>query len=733
MPPKTTAPGDAASRDTQQLAFAYQSALQRLKKEEERTLVLLEEIDRLNHELELSRDSKRNEADSRLRAEEALDDTRERLQIAVEATNLVLWDFKAPFHDFYLTSRWGEILGEVALEGSWGVDQLKQRVHPDDLSAIEAGLGMLLSNGQDRGVVEFRFRAVDRWVWIESHGMIAERDGNGRPVCLIGTLADITQRKANEQRLAQALELADQASQAKSDFLSNISHEIRTPLNALMGLNALLLDTELSSDQRHWLELMNRCSQSLLKLLNDLLDISRIEAGKLMLETVPFDLRPFLDNTYDLYVQQGKAQGVTCTKRLSAQLPARMVGDPGRIGQVLSNLLSNAVKFTAAGGSIVFEATVQARDQQLWLEFKVQDSGIGMSKETLGTLFRSFTQADASISNRFGGSGMGLAICSRLVDLMGGTIRVESQFGHGSTFYVQIPLRVPQPLHASPKEPVLAHASARNTLPTPLDGLRVLLAEDHAINEMVMRQMLSRLGCHIEVAHNGQEAVKIWQRGQIDLILMDVQMPECNGLMATQQIRMAEQKAQVKRVPIVALTANAMSGDRDRCLAAGMDAYLSKPLKGDALVETVRAVLTEKQAEPAWVGAGSRNQEDNRQTTDDSVHGPATAQETAAESVLAAMLPGDMVELTPTIVRDLDLHVEALAAALQSKDARAANEHAHKLQATLGFIQGERGSRLCRGLEMAANAGEWNLFARAFPLLRQETDHLKLGLSQKRP
>lgn len=728
-------PSSKIPADAQRLAFDYQQALTRLQEADERSRVLFEEIDRLNHQLDAIQNSKRTETDNRLRVEEALDDTRERLQLAVEATNLVLWDFKAPFQDFFLTAKWGEILGEVALEGNWSVEHLKARAHPDDLPLIEKGIGVLLAGYKERGMVEFRFRARDRWIWIQSHGIVAERDHTGMPSCLLGTLTDISERKDHEASLAQARELADRSSKAKSDFLINISHEIRTPLNALMGLNGLLLDSTLTEEQRHWLELMSRSSQSLLKLLNDLLDLSRIEAGKLALEDVPFELRPFLETVCDLFLEQSKSKNVRFEKRFALGLPAMMMGDPGRMGQVLNNLLSNAIKFTSGGGQVVFEASVERTGADTRLAFMVQDSGIGISEDVIDHLFNAFTQADASIANRFGGSGMGLAICASLVELMQGQIRVESRAGKGSRFHVSLPLRLPVAAPVRSLSPLPTPALAANPAANPATeppglpmlGWKVLLAEDHPVNELVMRQMLMKFGCTIEVAHNGNEAVELWQRGSVDLILMDVQMPECNGLMATERIRTLERGgAGNGRAPIIALTANAMNGDRERCLAAGMDAYLAKPVKMDTLKQAMLEARLAASASSTGGGLQAEAYLPQARSTPAANDGAAALDVEIDFNVESAYadLASDLAQLSPVIESDVVARMQEIDAALQAKDADSARGAAHKLMSTLGFIDGERGVRLCRGLEMAANAGEWNLFARALPLLRDEVQHL---------
>ena len=738
--------------EAQKLAFAYQTALDRVKKVEARESRLVDEIERLNMEIDRIKNSSRVETDSRLRAEEALDETRERLEIAVEASGLALWDFKEPFSDFYLTARWGEILQEVALEGSWSTEQLKQRVHPDDFPMIEKGLGKLMAGYISRGVVVFRFRAAQRWIWLESHGTVSQRNAAGKPICMTGTIADVTQRVENEARLSEARLLAEKNSQLKSDLIASISHDIRTPLNALMGLNSVLLDSDINKDQRHWLELMQQSTENLLKILNDLLDLSRIEAGRLELSIEPFVLKRFLDQNFGLFEQQARAKGLTYTQLQAETLPVTVRADAVRIGQVLNNLLSNAVKFTGQGGGVSLSSALEQTADSTRLTFAVRDSGIGIRPESLNKLFKNFSQADASIAGRYGGSGMGLAICARLVELMGGDIRVESKLGEGSTFFVSIPIdAVQQP--APSALPVVAPASAEPAGAAGgavFAGVRVLLAEDQPINEMLMLRVLSSLGCDTTVAHNGLEAVAAWEQGGIDLILMDVQMPECNGMAAAERIRALERArgGAVAPVPILALTANAMQGDRDRCLAVGMDGYVTKPVQKTVLINEMKRLLgvcqhgQEKRAEPAEPSREKRREKSfvvapasalakakAKTKASAAAKAPASTQAPGAPRKAMAIpeapatdaaLSQDILAMLPAILKDIQTRADAIDQALRTQDVDTIGRELHNLQSSLGYIGAARGIRLCRGLEMAAGAGEWGLFQRAQPLLHQE-------------
>ncbi|TNF63987.1 MAG: response regulator, partial [Burkholderiales bacterium] len=543
------------------LALDLQRSLNELRQERERSRRLLAELEQQSHELERLRSSVSRESNSRLLAEEALDETRDRLQLAVEAAGLALWDWQLDAPTVFLSARWGELVGDVAMDAQWDLDQLQERIHPDDVPRLRPGVRALLGGVQQREVFQHRVRRHDQWVWVETHAMVAEQDRRGHPLRLMGTVADISERKRAELETAHARELAEQASRAKSAFLANMSHEVRTPLNALMGLTRMLAESPLNEEQRNWLALMDSSAQALLTLLNDILDLSRIEAGKLSIEQVPFDLRQAVDEAVGPYAQQARSKPLALSVQIDPATPAWVRGDPGRLRQVLGNLLSNALKFTPRHGRVRVEVRPAEDGASDLLQFVVQDSGIGIGRKQQATIFDAFTQADPSTARRYGGSGLGLAICARLARLMGGSITLESDLGQGSTFSLSLPL----PATAAGS---VAPASA----PAPLAGLDrtaqrhagrvVLLAEDNPVNELVMRQMLIRLGFTVRVARGGAQAVAQWEQGGLDLILMDVQMPGMSGLEATRTIRATEARRRLVRVPILAVTAGAMAGDR---------------------------------------------------------------------------------------------------------------------------------------------------------------------------
>ncbi len=558
----------------------------------------------------------------------------------------------------------------------------------DTVGADEIAAAFEAPEGHSQELLHYRKDGGTYWASLSITPVFDEDGQLSRWICIF---SDITRRREAQAALERAREAAEAASRAKSEFLANMSHEIRTPMNAVIGMTELALLTDLTPEQREYLVIAKESAESLLRLLNEILDLSKIEAGKIEIDCVEFNLTELLEDTMKALAVRAKQKGLELAWEPPQEVKEYLMGDPVRLRQILINLVDNAIKFTDHGQVMVRVEPQWQTGREVGLRFSVTDTGIGIPAAELDRIFEGFTQGDSSTTRRFGGTGLGLTISSHLVRLMQGQMRVQSQEGKGSAFHFVLRLGVP-PRRSSTDD----HCERRRSVAMPVLSsaaperiLRVLVADDNAANRILAERLLQKRGHCTTAARNGQQVLEAFRRHDFDVVLLDVQMPDMDGFATTAAIRRMERHS-ARRVPVIAMTAYAMKGDRERCLAAGMDGYLAKPLGARELIALVES-MTAAEPEPH------------------SADEPATG--ASLDFTLAlARVEGDreiLKEQMECFLRDVPMVLAEVGDAAAGKDGKRLERAAHRLKGLAAGFDATEMTDCARRVEDAARGNDF--------------------------
>jgi len=594
----------------------------------------------------------------------------------------------------------------------------QEAIHPEDRERAR-----LLAARQLQGEsveLEYRIRTPDgleKWMRVRTSPI---RDESGRLVRIVGIAEEVTDRKRYEAELIHAREGADAANLAKSRFLANMSHEIRTPMNGVMGMIQLLLATKLDSKQMRFANVAHSSGRTLLALIDDILDLAKIEAHKVVLENLSFNLHDTVEDVVTLMRVQAGARGLAFNFRVAPGTPSRVRGDVHRLRQVLTNLCSNAIKFTERGEVALTAAPVTEVDGMATVRFAISDTGIGIRPDIVAGLFSPFVQADSSVTRKYGGTGLGLSICRQLAEMMGGTIGVESQEGHGSTFWFTAVFSLPL---SSPQTGTIATGMGWVATPPGLSAVRrtarILVVEDNATNRDVALAQLQMLGYQADAVVNGVQAVAAVTQGGYGLVLMDCEMPVMDGFEATRRIRASP----YSHIPIVALTADAMPEDRGRCLREGMNDYLSKPVDLNRLDELLAKLLPASNSAPASPGLvspeGSQSEAESKAVFD----AEALLRRLRGDRKLAGIVLKGFLDHMPT-------QLDNLRKVLDGADTPGTRSHAHTLKGAAATVSAEGLREVAVAIERAGNAGQWSLCGKLLPQAEEEFERFKSTLEQ---
>jgi PAS domain S-box-containing protein len=644
---------------------------------------------------------------ARRQAEQALQGSEEKFRQFAENIREVFW-MMPPSADelLYISPAYEQVWGRTCDSLYRSPMSRMEAIHRDDQERAHSAFARQIQG--EPAESEYRIRTPDgQEKWIRDRAFPV-RDEAGKLIRVVGIAEETTERKHYEEELIRARLGADAANQAKSRFLANVSHEIRTPMNGVIGMVQLLLETDLTPEQRQFTEVAQSSGRNLLSLIDTILDLSKIEARKVTLENLSFNLRDTVADVIQLLRVQASAKRLDFAARVSLETPSHLRGDPQRLRQVLTNLCSNAIKFTERG-AITLDAALQGRNGGgVTVRFTVSDTGIGIGRDQVARLFAPFVQADASSTRRYGGTGLGLAICKQLVEMMGGTIGVDSREGQGSTFWFTAVFELAPAVQCQPANEQAGGPGPRRGTALRERTARILLAEDNATNRQVAFAQLRKLGYEPAAVTNGAEAVEAIRDGQYGLVLMDCEMPVMDGFEAARHIRRS-----LPAIPIIALTADAMPADRDRCLSEGMNDYLAKPVELRLLERMLAKWL------PASGGCMA----------------PAPGEVSAERSTsvfnveaLLRRLMGDR-KLAGTVLRgflrDVPSQLNNLRARLDEADAPGARLQAHALKGAAATVAAESLCAIALAIERAGAAGQLDPCGELLPRAVEEFERFK--------